>query len=38
MVYGPGAYRFSDFLRVGVPMNLLVGVTALVTLVLLYPL
>lgn len=38
MVYGPGAYRFSDFLRVGVPMNLLVGITALVTLVLLYPL
>ena len=38
MVYGPGAYRFSDFLRVGVPMNLLVGVTALTTLILLYPL
>lgn len=38
MVYGPGAYRFGDFLRVGVPMNLLVGVTALVTLILLYPL
>jgi di/tricarboxylate transporter len=26
MVYGPGNYRFSDFLRVGVPMNLFVGV------------
>ena len=38
MVYGPGAYRFSDFLRVGVPMNLLVGGTALISLVLLYPL
>jgi di/tricarboxylate transporter len=22
MVYGPGGYRFSDFLRVGIPMNL----------------
>jgi di/tricarboxylate transporter len=25
MVYGPGNYRFGDFLRVGVPMNLFVG-------------
>lgn len=33
MVYGPGGYRFSDFLRVGVPMNLLVGVVT-VTLLL----
>jgi di/tricarboxylate transporter len=24
MVYGPGGYRFTDFLRVGVPMNALV--------------
>ncbi|HRX86311.1 MAG TPA: SLC13 family permease [Phycisphaerae bacterium] len=28
MVYGPGGYRFSDFLRVGVPMNLLVMLLA----------
>jgi len=26
MVYGPGGYRFSDYLRAGVPLNLLSGV------------
>ena len=31
MVYGPGNYRFGDFLRVGVPMNLFIGlVTVLI--------
>lgn len=29
MVYGPGGYRFSDYLRVGIPMNLLVGLVTL---------
>lgn len=29
MVYGPGGYRFSDFLRLGVPMQLVVGVVTL---------
>jgi di/tricarboxylate transporter len=28
MVYGPGGYKFNDFLRIGVPMNLLVGIIA----------
>jgi di/tricarboxylate transporter len=23
LVYGPGGYRFSDFLRIGVPLNLI---------------
>jgi di/tricarboxylate transporter len=26
MVYGPGGYRFSDYLKVGVPLDLLIGV------------
>ncbi|MES1933332.1 TrkA-C domain-containing protein [Salinisphaera shabanensis T35B1] len=26
MVYGPGGYRFTDFLRLGAPLTLLVGV------------
>jgi di/tricarboxylate transporter len=24
LVYGPGGYRFSDFIRIGVPMNLII--------------
>ena len=33
MVYGPGGYRFFDFVRVGVPMNLLLWVVAVVVLI-----
>jgi hypothetical protein len=25
MVYGPGGYRFTDYMRVGIPLNLLLG-------------
>ena len=32
MVYGPGGYRFTDFVRAGLPMHLLLG-SAAVTLV-----
>lgn len=28
MVYGPGGYKFSDFIRVGLPLNLIIGVVA----------
>lgn len=28
IVYGPGGYRFSDYLRIGLPLNVLVGVVA----------
>lgn len=37
MVYGPGGYRFTDFLRVGVPMNLLIGLTTVVVTPLVFP-
>jgi len=38
IVYGAGNYRFSDFIRVGVPLNLLCAVTALVAIPLIWPL
>ncbi len=28
MVYGPGGYRFSDYLRIGIPLNIIVVLTA----------
>ncbi|SNR56032.1 SLC13 family permease [Puniceibacterium sediminis] len=38
MVYGPGGYRFSDFLRVGIPMNIVIGVLASIAIPMLWPL
>ena len=38
MVYGPGGYRFSDFMRAGLPMNLVVGVATVSVLLLGWPL
>jgi di/tricarboxylate transporter len=38
LVYGPGGYRFSDFLRVGVPLNLSVGLLASALIPWLWPL
>jgi len=34
MVHGPGGYRFMDFIRVGLPMNVLVGISSLIVLLL----
>jgi di/tricarboxylate transporter len=36
MVYGPGGYRFKDFLKAGIPMNLLIGITTITIIYLLY--
>ncbi len=38
LVYGPGGYRFADFLRVGVPLNLSVGLLASAVIPFLWPL
>lgn len=38
MVYGPGGYRFTDFLRVGIPLNLSVGLLASAIIPFFWPL
>jgi di/tricarboxylate transporter len=30
MVYGPGGYRFTDFLKIGIPLDLLIFAVAMV--------
>lgn len=38
LVYGPGGYRFTDFLRVGIPLNLSVGLIASAAIPFIWPL
>jgi di/tricarboxylate transporter len=38
LVYGPGGYRFTDYLKVGIPLNLILALTASVMIPLLWPL
>jgi di/tricarboxylate transporter len=38
MVYGPGGYRFTDFLRLGVPLQLLLAPVALTLIARFWPL
>jgi len=37
MVYGPGGYRFGDFVRFGVPLNLLVAAVTLTLVPVVFP-
>lgn len=37
MVAGPGGYRFSDFLRAGIPLNVLIGAVVVGLAPLVYP-
>ena len=38
LVYGPGGYKFTDFMRVGIPLNLSIGVLASAVIPILWPL
>jgi di/tricarboxylate transporter len=37
MVYGPGGYRFSDYVKLGVPLDLLVGIITVILAPLIWP-
>jgi di/tricarboxylate transporter len=37
MVYGPGGYRFADYLRIGVPLNILVGAITIALTPMIWP-
>lgn len=38
LVYGPGGYKFTDFMRVGIPLNLSVGLLASIVIPVIWPL
>ena len=38
LIYGPGGYKFTDFMRVGIPLNLSVGLLASAVIPFLWPL
>ncbi|CUI78046.1 SLC13 family permease [Cognatishimia activa] len=38
LVYGPGGYRFSDFMKVGIPLNLSIGLLASAIIPFIWPL
>ena len=38
MVYGPGGYRFGDFVRIGIPLNFIIWIANLFIVLLLFPL
>lgn len=37
MVMGPGNYRFNDFLKVGLPMNIFIGTVTVLMLLVVFP-
>ncbi len=37
LVYGPGGYRFTDYLRVGVPLNIMLGLSASLLIPMIWP-
>jgi di/tricarboxylate transporter len=37
MVYGPGGYRFSDYVKIGVPLDILIGIVTVILAPLVFP-
>ena len=38
LVYGPGGYRFSDFMRIGIPLNLSMSIVVSIAIPFIWPL
>lgn len=38
MVYGPGGYKFSDFVKIGIPLNIILWIIASLTIPIFWPL
>ncbi len=38
LVYGPGGYKFTDFMKVGIPLNLSIGILASAVIPFIWPL
>ncbi|MCF0168796.1 MAG: anion permease, partial [Bacteroidales bacterium] len=38
LVYGPGGYRFSDFMKIGLPMNIIILFVNIVACLIVFPL
>jgi di/tricarboxylate transporter len=37
MVYGPGGYKFTDFVKIGIPMTVVVGIITILLAPLVWP-
>jgi di/tricarboxylate transporter len=37
MVYGPGGYKFTDFVKIGIPMTVLVGIITIILAPMVWP-
>ncbi len=37
LVYGPGGYKFTDYMRVGIPLNIILGITASLLIPVIWP-
>jgi di/tricarboxylate transporter len=37
LVYGPGGYRFTDFAKIGIPMNLIIWAANMLIVNLIWP-
>jgi len=38
MVYGPGGYKFSDFIKIGIPLNIILWIIASISIPIFWPL